>query len=300
MSASYVLLTEIVRSRSARADLNPIDEGVEHAAAHPDRSRGPAAGRRREADRGTRQGDRRPRRRRSLRARVIDVDAALQADLAEKAAKSGWSAHDTEQQVKWAKQNADQTRQRRAAAEKHVKAAVEQLEKVTDRKSATIAMADYYSGGETSKLMNADGWKVVEDGYSIETVASADECGCKGVAAGLQSEVETPFGKRILLCLLASDGDLDDNLFDAYMNGAKDDVEDTVSEENDDVWNVIERIPDGDLNKILALAAAELLDDSWRIGEGLRAAIAAKWPAPTKSTQRSSTTTSASDSRSKR
>jgi ParB family chromosome partitioning protein len=110
---------------------------------------------------------------------IASLDLDLQADIADRVVEHGYSAHETERQAKWAKQTAKETRARKAATEKHVKAAIEMLEKVANRKRSTIGVSDY-GGGDASKLLKADGWKVI-DGWSVAAINQAGECGCAGV-----------------------------------------------------------------------------------------------------------------------
>lgn len=271
---------------------------------------------------------------------IAGLDVGLQPALAERAANNSWSAHDVERNVKWEKDNAAQTRKHRAAAEKSAKEAIEQLDKVANRKTAKVGIARY-SGADVTKVLEADGWTVVGDGWRMDVVKNAGECGCDGVwrveipynesgkvklapacnsaehkaarqkareetwarqrkadnekrekerqeaigraervAVGLQTEVDTPFGKRLLINALVTGSGLEDDLLDQYANGGQEEVEDTVERESDETWRLIESIPDADLNKVVARAVAESLDDHWRSGPGIRNAVAARWPAP--------------------
>jgi ParB family chromosome partitioning protein len=119
--------------------------------------------------------------------RNLSVDDAT--ELAAKAIKETWSAHDTERQAKWAKDQEKSRAAQRATAARHLQQAVEALEKVANRETATIGVADY-SGHDVSDQLKAAGWNVVNGyGGSMEKVDQAGSCGCSGVW-----RVDVPYG----------------------------------------------------------------------------------------------------------
>lgn len=108
---------------------------------------------------------------------ALDLD--LQADFAERARTSGWSAHETERQSKWVADQAKQLRKKKAATEKRLAEALELLAKVATADKSTVAVADY-SGGDLGAALKKAGWTVA-DGWSVSAVDKAGSCGCKGV-----------------------------------------------------------------------------------------------------------------------
>jgi ParB family transcriptional regulator, chromosome partitioning protein len=88
------------------------------------------------------------------------------------------------------------------------------------------------------------------------------------VAAHIAAELDTPFVRRLILFGLIEYVDVE--LFDA--------VDDSSDE--DDQWTLIAGVSDDRLPELLARAVASAVADTWRVGDDLRAAIAAQWPKP--------------------
>jgi ParB/RepB/Spo0J family partition protein len=267
-----------------------------------------------------------------------------QAELAEKAVKDGWSAHDAERQAKWAKESVAQRQANREATIRQTAQAIALLEKVANRKRSTISIASY-SGRDVRSALQEDGWKVVDEW--LDVVQEPGACGCAGVwrldipygngkvelkpacksedhkkarqvereaawakqrteaeawqvereAAWAKQRTEaeaeraaadvaatarakilqerlvdvlgTPFGQRVLLYALAVDNDsVDDNLINAFWDGDRQAVYDL----DDATWTLIEKVPDDQLAKYIALALGEALT-SCNSGPGVSKAI---------------------------
>jgi ParB/RepB/Spo0J family partition protein len=110
--------------------------------------------------------------------RNLTVDDAT--ELAAKAIKETWSAHDTERQAKWAK---DQEKSRAADRERHRKdgvTAVAALEKAAGKDAVILVWDD-----TVAKAVRAAGYSNVRMSPSFgsyDTVDNAGECGCKAWA----------------------------------------------------------------------------------------------------------------------
>jgi ParB/RepB/Spo0J family partition protein len=112
---------------------------------------------------------------------IAGVDVDLQARLLDSVIDRSLSAHETEDQAKYFKNQAKAIRDRAAKIEALAAKAIASLEKVTSHEKADIGLADY--GGTSSDLRDAlekAGWKV-SDGYSWTKIKNAGECGCEGV-----------------------------------------------------------------------------------------------------------------------
>lgn len=268
---------------------------------------------------------------------IAALDSDLQAGFAKRVVDGGWSAHEAERQAKYAQEDGKRTRANRAAAEKRVAEAIVLLEKVVQRDSATIGVADYgYGGRAVVDGLTAAGWAANGDGYQYAIVEQAGACGCKGVwrlevpygatqglkltpacndaehiaarrgehdakwarerqerdaihaaeaakrdklvvAAGelLERELETPFGRRIMLAGLLGD-DVEEWLVDKYAGGS--DPEDL--DRDDPIWPLLARIADDDLAAVLARVAVTQLLDHWRPSRGAVQALEERLPAP--------------------
>lgn len=112
---------------------------------------------------------------------IAGVDVDLQARLLDSVVDRNLSAHETEGQAKYFKEQAERIRERATKVDQLVAKVVALLEKVANTKSAKVGVADYAgTGTELREGLEKAGWKV-SDGYSWTKIAKAGSCGCDGV-----------------------------------------------------------------------------------------------------------------------
>jgi ParB family chromosome partitioning protein len=119
---------------------------------------------------------------------ALEID--LQPAFVQRVVSQGYSAHETERQAKAVADQAAQVREKRALDERRTADAIALLGKVTNRKSATVGVANYAGGFEVRKLLTADGWNAVE-GWPVAKIDDAGSCGCKGVW-----RIDVPYGDK--------------------------------------------------------------------------------------------------------
>lgn len=115
---------------------------------------------------------------------IAAVDVDLQVGLLGEVVDYGLSAKATEDRAQRVKSQADSIRKRREEKEAMAASAIALLEKVANRKTATVGIADYLGyGPDFRDMLEADGWTLAEgtEGHRFDVIKDAGSCGCDGV-----------------------------------------------------------------------------------------------------------------------